>query len=81
MPKKSLLQRIVKKRVRYLLLLPFMTFIIVFKYIPMYGIVLAFKDFKMKIGILDSPWVGFKYFEQLFTALSFWEVLKVRSLQ
>jgi len=71
----SLLRRIYKGRVRYMLLLPFLIFVAVFKYVPMYGVVLAFKDYKIRKGILGSPWAGFKYFEQLFSALSFKEVL------
>ena len=73
---KTLWQRLVKHRSYYLMLLPFMALIIVFHYFPMYGVTLAFKDFKVRRGILGSPWAGFKYFEQLFTALSFWEVLR-----
>jgi len=63
-------------RVYYLLLLPFLAFIIVFKYLPMYGITLAFKDFKILKGISGSPWAGLKYFTQLFESLSFAEVLR-----
>lgn len=63
-------------RVYYLLFLPFLAFIIIFKYIPMYGATLAFKDFRVLEGILGSPWVGFKYFNQLFSAASFREVLR-----
>ena len=71
----SLPRRIYKMRSRYLLIIPFLAFLGVFKYAPMYGLVLAFKDFKIRRGILGSPWAGFKYFEQLFSALSFPEVL------
>lgn len=59
-----------------MLLLPFLAFIIIFKYAPMYGITLAFKDFKIRYGIIGSPWAGFKYFEQLFNSFSFYEVLR-----
>lgn len=65
-----------KMRVYYVLLLPFLAFIIAFKYLPMYGISLAFKDFKILKGIGGSPWVGFKYFKQLFESFSFFEVLR-----
>lgn len=73
---KKKLKKIYAMRTYYLLLLPFMLFIIVFKYIPMYGIILAFKDFKVLDGILKSPWAGLKYFKQLFGAFSFREVLQ-----
>ncbi len=71
----GLLRQIVKMRHYYLLLLPFLAFLIVFKYVPMYGLTLAFKDFKIRAGILGSPWAGFKYFRQLFYANSFLNVL------
>jgi putative aldouronate transport system permease protein len=41
--------------------------VIVFSYIPMYGVIIAFKSFKASRGILASPWVGLKYFEQFFS--------------
>lgn len=72
----GLLRRIYKMRAYYLLLLPFLTFIMIFKYLPMYGITLAFKDFKIRRGIMGSPWAGLKYFRQLFEAFSFYEVLR-----
>lgn len=71
-----LLRQIWKMRAYYMLLLPFLAFIIIFKYAPMYGITLAFKDFKIRYGIIGSPWAGFKYFEQLFNSFSFYEVLR-----
>lgn len=70
------LKMIKKMRTYYLLLLPFLAFIVIFKYIPMYGITLAFKDFRVLDGIMGSPWAGFKYFRQLFEAASFYEVLR-----
>lgn len=72
---KRLLTRIYRARMYYLIMLPFLVFIFVFKYIPMYGITLAFKDYRIRSGIMGSPWVGFKYFEQLFRSLTFQEVL------
>lgn len=71
----KLLRRIYENRSYYLLLLPFLAFIFVFKYMPMYGVTLAFKDYRIRDGIWGSPWAGFKYFEQLFSSLSFREVL------
>ena len=54
----------------YVLMLPALVYIVLFAYKPMYGILIAFKDFSMKKGILASPWVGFKNFERLFS--SYW---------
>ncbi|WP_425413944.1 ABC transporter permease [Paenibacillus terrigena] len=50
----------------YLMLLPCLVFFIIFSYIPMTGIILAFKEYKFNAGILGSPWAGFKYFERFF---------------
>lgn len=72
---KSILLDIFKQRDYYILLIPFMAFLVIFRYAPMYGLTLAFKDYKIREGILGSPWAGFKYFEQLFGAFSFQEVL------
>ena len=60
----------------YLLLIPVVTFYILFKYTPMYGAIIAFKDYSPRIGIIDSPWVGFEHFIDFFTSRSFWRVLK-----
>ena len=51
-------------------------YFVIFKYIPMYGVTLAFKDFRLKLGILNSPWAGMKHFRQLFATPSFFEVLR-----
>ncbi|OBZ15107.1 protein lplB [Bacillus sp. FJAT-27264] len=50
----------------YLMLLPCIAFFIIFSYIPMGGVVLAFKDYQFNKGIFGSPWVGFTYFEMFF---------------
>ena len=60
------LKMIKKMRTYYLLLLPFLAFIVIFKYVPMYGITLAFKDFRILDGLMGIPWAGFKYFIHLF---------------
>ena len=52
----------------YLVLLIPVVYILVFHYIPMSGLVLAFKEYSVRKGILGSPWVGMKYIEMLFTS-------------
>ncbi len=37
--------------------------VFIFKYVPMFGIIIAFKNYKFNLGILGSPWVGFSNFE------------------
>ncbi|MDF2650324.1 MAG: binding-protein-dependent transport system inner rane component [Paenibacillus sp.] len=58
-----------------LLALPLLS-LIIFEYIPMYGILMAFKEYKVSLGIWGSPWVGFKYFEMFFTSPNFSQLLK-----
>lgn len=60
----------------YLFLLLPLIYIIVFAYIPMAGVQLAFKDFNPNLGIWGSEWVGFKYFEKFFNSYQFVRVLK-----
>ncbi|MBP1993130.1 ABC transporter permease [Paenibacillus eucommiae] len=67
-------RRIVKYKMLYLMLLPAVTFLLIFSYIPMYGASIAFKEFWITKGILGSPWVGFKHFEQIFATDKFWQV-------
>lgn len=57
-----------------LMFLPGMIALILFCYYPMYGILIAFKDFKMLKGISGSEWVGFEYFNRLFGDEEFWRV-------
>jgi putative aldouronate transport system permease protein len=67
--------RIVKMRWYYLFLLPAMVVMVLFHYKPMYGIVIAFKDYQILDGILGSPWVGLAHFRRLFDSALFYRVL------
>lgn len=59
----------------YLLVLLPVAHVIIFAYVPMYGVQIAFKDFKANLGILGSPWVGFKHFEKFFTNYQFERII------
>ena len=59
----------------YLLLIPAVLFVIIFCYIPMGGVVLAFKEYDPNLGIFGSPFVGFIYFEQFFSSYYVAEIL------
>ncbi len=48
-------------------MIPGLAFYVIFRYVPIYGVTLAFKDFVAREGIMGSPWVGLKYFRRLFT--------------
>lgn len=65
-----------KHRYLYLLLLPGFIWYLVYKYLPMYGLIIAFKDFNFMKGIMGSPWVGFKHFEFLFSYPDFYRILR-----
>jgi putative aldouronate transport system permease protein len=58
----------------YLLLLPAIVYYIVFKYVPMYGVIIAFKDFNFAKGILGSDWIGWENFKYLFGLNDFYKV-------
>ncbi|GIQ65468.1 sugar ABC transporter permease [Paenibacillus cisolokensis] len=55
----------------YLLLLPAVVLLLLFTYIPMYGVIIAFKDYSPVLGITGSPWAGFKHFEKFFQSYQF----------
>lgn len=60
----------------YLMLLVPITYVIIFKYIPMFGIQIAFKDYRVVDGIFGSPWAGMKYFKMFFDSPNFSIVLR-----
>lgn len=60
----------------YLLLLPAIVFYIMFQYMPMYGVIVAFEKLTIRGGILHSPIIGFEYFRQLFQDPAFWSALR-----
>lgn len=60
----------------YLMVLPVIAYYILFCYKPMYGALIAFKDFTPIKGVMGSPWVGFKHFENFFSDPYFYRILK-----
>jgi len=60
----------------YILAIPIILFFGIFNYAPMFGLVMAFEDFKPVRGILGSEWVGLKNFVDFFTAPNFWELIR-----
>ncbi len=60
----------------YLMFLPVLIYFVIFAYIPMGGTIMAFKDYKVRMGIWGSPWVGLKYFERFFKSYNFGLLLK-----
>ncbi len=60
----------------YLMLVIPMTILILFKYVPMYGAQIAFREFRITRGIEKSPWVGFKYFSKFFSYYNFPAIIR-----
>jgi len=60
----------------YIMLIPVIAYYIIFLYLPMYGLQIAFKDFSPGSGLLGSKWVGFKHFENFFNSYYFWRLLR-----
>ena len=73
---KELPLNLYKTRYLQLLALPGLIYYIIFHYIPMYGGIIAFKDYKVKLGILGSPWVGLYQFERFFNHPEFWRLIR-----
>lgn len=73
---KTLAKQYWKYRGLMMIMIPSVIMLIIFKYVPMYGVTIAFKDFKLRQGILGSPWVGFAVFEKVFSMPVFWTAFK-----
>ena len=60
----------------YLMVLPGLVYLIINNYIPMFGIIIAFKNVNWRKGILASPWAGFSNFEYLFKTKDAWTITR-----
>ena len=74
--RKNLWKDILRHRMLYLFILPCVIWLIVFCYVPMGGIVLAFKNYKFNLGIYGSPWAGMKWFREFINSPEFWITIK-----
>lgn len=74
--KLGLILDIRKNKYLYVMLLPVLLYYVVFHYAPMYGAIIAFKDFSPRLGILGSDWVGFDNFQMFFSGPYFWRTIK-----
>lgn len=57
------------------MILPVVIYYVIFHYVPMYGVQIAFKDYNIKKGIWDSAWVGLKHFDRFFRSYNFKQLL------
>ncbi|WMT30097.1 sugar ABC transporter permease [Bacillus aerius] len=74
--RKRLLNQLLSQKFLYLMILPGLLYFLVFKYVPMWGLIIAFQDYQPFLGIIGSEWVGFKHFIRLFTEPTFFILLK-----
>ncbi|MDF2937512.1 MAG: protein lplB [Paenibacillaceae bacterium] len=76
-PRQSRLWKGIKRdKSLYMMLVPVLLFYLLFKYSPMFGEIIAFKNYRFADGILGSDWVGLKNFRMLFESTDFWRVLR-----
>ena len=74
--KGTIVTRIWKCRDYYLMLLPAVVYVLLFHYAPIYGLQIAFKNYKVSLGITGSPWVGLRNFTDFFQSYYFTELLR-----
>ncbi len=67
----KLKKRLLRDKWMYLLLLPGIVLTVIFKYVPMYGAIIAFKDYNPMLGIMESPWVGLAHFKEFIGSPNF----------
>lgn len=72
----SLIKRFIRQWDLQLMVLPALFFILIFSYIPMYGVLMAFQDYNLFKGFSGSPWVGLKHFDMFFNAPEFWTIIR-----
>lgn len=60
----------------YIMLVPVVAYYVLFYYVPMYGLQIAFKDYSPGLGMWGSDWVGFRYFHDFFNSYYFWRLLR-----
>ncbi len=75
-PLRKVLSRMWFYRHLYLLALPGILYFLIFSYLPMWGVIIAFKDFRLFRGMAGSPWVGLAHFQFFFTSPNFPRLLR-----
>ncbi len=75
-PNRTLWKTIKGYKALYLLMVPGLLYFILFRYVPMFGLVIAFKDYDIFKGIWESEWVGLQNFRDLIDSPDFWNVMK-----
>jgi len=65
-----------QNKYKYLLILPVLVYLVLFCYKPMYGLIIAFQDYRANLGILGSKWAGFRHFQSFFNDPYFFRLLR-----
>ena len=73
---KSFRKRFKETRALYWFVVPSLIFYILFKYYPIYGSQIAFRDYSPYLGFWNSPWVGLAHFERFFDSPDFWNIIR-----
>ncbi|WP_026486285.1 ABC transporter permease [Caldanaerobius polysaccharolyticus] len=73
---RSMLKALRKDKWLYILAIPGILYFVIFRYIPMAGIVVAFQDYNPFLGLMGSKWVGFEHFKDFFTNPDFLKLLR-----
>lgn len=76
MPKPGIYRKLVRQRYLLAMCLPFVAWVLVFSYTPLFGWIMAFKDYKPAIGILQSEWTGFRFFKEFLVDPRFYEIVR-----
>ncbi|MDR0473441.1 MAG: ABC transporter permease subunit [Treponema sp.] len=77
--REELLKRLRKTKELYFFLLPAIVFYIIFKYVPIYGLQMAFRDFSPALGFWKSPWIGLENFNMFFSGS--WSMVVINTLK
>lgn len=73
---KRWIRKVVQSRYLLLMFVPCFLYYLIFKYLPMGGIVISFKDYSLYKGIWESDWVGLKYYQMFFNSPDFWILIR-----
>ncbi|MBP1974615.1 ABC transporter permease [Cohnella thailandensis] len=76
MLKPGIYRKLVRQRYLLAMCLPFVAWVLIFSYTPLFGWIMAFKDYKPAIGILQSEWTGFRFFKEFLVDPRFYEIVR-----
>ncbi|MBD0378705.1 ABC transporter permease [Paenibacillus sedimenti] len=74
--RRTLVKDFILNKYLYIMMVPIIAFYVIFHYLPMYGAIIAFKEYTPIKGVMGSKWVGFEHFESFFSSFYFWRILK-----